>query len=139
MPLERSKEYAATIVNSIVTGEPSVVYGNVRNDRLIPSLPDGACVEVPCLVDRTGIRPTPVVDYPPELAALNRTYLNPVELAVRAVLEERPELVRHAAYLDPNAAASLTLDQIDTICDELTRAHGDLLPRALRPATLGVS
>jgi alpha-galactosidase len=139
LPLERSKEYAATIVNSIVTGEPSVIYGNVRNDGLIPSLPDGACVEVPCLVDRTGIRPTPVVDYPPELAALNRTYLNPVELAVRAVLEERPELVRHAAYLDPNAAASLTLDQIDAICDELTRAHGELLPRALRPATLGVS
>ena len=41
MPLERSSEYAATIVNSMVTGEPSVVYGNVPNTGLIPGLPDG--------------------------------------------------------------------------------------------------
>ena len=74
--------------------------------------------------------------YPPELAALNRTFLNPVELTVRAVLEERPELVRHAMMLDPNAGATLTLDQIDAICDELTRAHGELLPAPLRATKL---
>ena len=34
--------------------------------------------------------------------------------------------------LDPNTAATLTLDQIDELCDELTRAHGDALPPALR-------
>ena len=71
-------------------------------------------------------------DYPPQLAALNRTFLNPVELTVRAVLEERPDFVRHAAMLDPNTAATLTLDEIDALCEELTRAHGDLLPAALR-------
>jgi alpha-galactosidase len=109
-----------------------VIYGNVRNDGLVPGLPDGACVEVPCLVDRSGVRPTPVADYPAELAALNRTFLNPVELTVRAVLEQRPELVRHAAMLDPNTGATLTLDQIDALCDELTIAHGELLPSSLR-------
>jgi alpha-galactosidase len=133
IPLGRSVEYAATIVNSIVTGEPSVIYGNVRNDGLIPGLPEGACVEVPCLVDATGLRPTPVADYPVQLAALNRTFLNVCELTVRAVLDGRPELVRAAAMLDPNAAANLTLDQIDALCDELTRAHGDLIPASLRP------
>jgi alpha-galactosidase len=132
MPLPRSNEYASRIVHAMVTGEPQVIYGNVRNDGLIPNLPDGACVEVPCVVDRTGLRPTPVLDYPPHLAALNRTFLNPVELTVRAVLEERPDFVRHAAMLDPNAAATLTLDEIDALCDELTRAHGDLLPEKLR-------
>jgi alpha-galactosidase len=132
--LERSTEYASLIVHGMVTGEPQVIYGNVRNDGLIPGLPDGACVEVPCLVDRTGLRPTPVLDYPPELAALNRTFLNPVELTVRAVLEQRPALVRLAAMLDPNAAANLTLDEIDALCEELTRAHGDLLPAGLRSA-----
>jgi alpha-galactosidase len=73
-----------------------------------------------------------VLDYPPHLAALNRTFLNPVELAVRAVLEERPDFVRHAAMLDPNAAATLTLDEIDALCDELTAAHGEALPASLR-------
>ena len=132
MPLERSTEYAATIVNSMVTGEPSVIYGNVPNTGLIPELPDAMCVEVPCLVDRTGLRPTPVLGYPPQLAALNRTYANVVELTVRAVLDERRDLVRIAALLDPNTSATLTLDEVEALCDELTLAHGELIPAALR-------
>ena len=130
--LQRSNEYAASIIHSMETGRPSVVYGNVRNTGLLPGLPDDCCVEVPCLVDATGLHPVAVLDYPPELAALNRTFENPVELTVRAVLEERPELVRQAAMLDPNTAATLTLDEIDALCDELTLAHGDSLPAPLR-------
>jgi alpha-galactosidase len=132
MELGHSFEYAAGIVNALVTGEPYVVYGNVPNIGLIPGLPDGTCVEVPCLVDRTGVRPTAVLDYPPHLAALNRTYVNVVELTVRAVLDERSDYVRLAAALDPNASASLTLDEIDAVCDELFAAHGDLMPATLR-------
>lgn len=132
LPLEQSNEYASTIINSIETGEPSVIYGNVRNAGLVPGLPENSCVEVPCLVDGTGVTPTVIQDYPPELAALNRTFLNVCELTVRAVLEQRPELVRHAALLDPNAAATLTLDETDALCDELTLAHADAIPVGLR-------
>ncbi len=134
MPVERSNEYAATIIHSMETGQPSVIYGNVRNTGLLPGLPDDCCVEVPCLVDATGLHPMAVPGYPPELAALNRTFENVVELTVRAVLEGRPELVRQAAMLDPNTAATLTLDEIDALCDELTRAHGNALPESLRVA-----
>ncbi len=134
MPVERSNEYAAVIIHAMETGEPQVIYGNVRNAGLLPGLPDGCCVEVPCLVDGTGLHPVTMPDYPPHLAALNRTFLNVVELTVRAVLEGRPDYVRDAAMLDPNAAATLTLDQIDALCDELTRAHGDLIPAELRLA-----
>jgi alpha-galactosidase len=138
MPVARSNEYAATIIHAMETGEPTVIYGNVPNASLLPGLPDGCCVEVPCLVDGTGLHPVAVPQYPPHLAALNRTYVNVVELTVRAVLEGRPDYVRVAAMLDPNAGASLTLDQIDELCDELTRAHGDAIPEALRavPAAL---
>jgi alpha-galactosidase len=128
----RSNEYAAVIINSISTGEPSVIYGNVRNDGLIANLPHGSCVEVPCLVDATGVRPTVVPDYPTQLAGLNRTYASVVDLTVRAVLESRPDHIRHAAMLDAATAAVLTLDEIDALCDELAWAHGDLLPAALR-------
>jgi alpha-galactosidase len=134
MPLAHSHEYAAPIINSMVTGEPSVIYGNVANDNLIPGLPYGTCVEVPCLVDATGVRPTPVPDYPAHLAALNRTCANVVELTVRAVLEGRPDFVRIAALLDPSTSATLTLDAVDAVCDELTEAHGKLIPEALRRA-----
>src|SRR5262249_36226427 len=132
LPIERSNEYAAVIVDAIETGEPAVIYGNVRNDGLLPGLPEGGCVEGPCLGDRTGGNPVAGHDRPPQLAALNRTFLNVVELTVRAVLEQRPDYVRAAVMLDPNAGATLTLDEIDAMCDELVRAHGESLPEGLR-------
>jgi alpha-galactosidase len=134
LPIEPSIEYAPQIIHSIETGQPRVVYGNVENSGLIDNLPQGACVEVPCLVDATGVRPTHVGALPPQLAALNRTFLNVCELTVRAALEGRPEHVLHAAMLDPNTAATLTLDEIEQLVAELTAAHGDALPPALRRA-----
>jgi len=133
LPIEPSVEYAPQIIHSIETGEPQTIYGNVENTGLIENLPRGACVEVPCLVDATGVEPVQVGELPPQLAALNRTYLNVCELTVRAVLEGRPELVRQAAMLDPNTAGTLSLDQIWELCDELTAAHAGALPPALTP------
>jgi alpha-galactosidase len=130
--IERSLEYASLIVHSIETGVERVIYGNVRNDGLIDNLPTGCCVEVPCVVDRTGVRPTHVGALPPQLAALNRTFANVCELTIRAALEGKPEHVYHAAMLDPNTAASLTLDEIAALVDELRATHGDALPEALR-------
>ena len=130
--IERSLEYAPLIIRAMTTGEPEVIYGNVRNDGLIDNLPDGACVEVPCVVDRTGVRPTRVGALPAQCAALNRTFLNVVELTVRAALEEDRELVHQAALLDPNASASLDLETIHAVCDELLAAHGDALAPGLR-------
>jgi alpha-galactosidase len=135
LPIKRSNEYASLIIHSMETGQPRVIYGNVRNTGLLSNLPEDSCVEVPCLVDDTGLHPIPVPNYPHELAALNRTFVNVVELTVRAVLEERPELVRLAAMLDPNASASLRLEEIDAVYDELTRAHGDALPSWMQAAS----
>jgi alpha-galactosidase len=130
--IERSKEYASLIIHSMATGEERVIYGNVANAALIPNLPEGACVEVPCLVDRNGVQPTAVGPLPAQLAALNRTFLNVCELTVRAALEGRRDLVHHAALLDPNAAASLSPDTIHTVVEELIDAHGDALPEGIR-------
>ena len=103
MSLKRSNEYASSIVNSIVTGEPCVIYGNVPNTGLIPGCPKAPASRFRASSIDTGVRPTPVPDYPAQLAALNRTYASVVELTVRAVLEGRPDHIRHAAMLDPNA------------------------------------
>ena len=130
--IERSLEYGSLIIHSIETGTERVIYGNVRNSGLIDNLPDGCCVEVPCIVDRTGVRATHVGALPPQLAALNRTFANVCELTVRAALEGKREHVYHAAMLDPNTAASLTLDQIELLVDELLAAHGDAMPEGLR-------
>lgn len=130
--IERSLEYAIQIIHSIETGQPRVVYGNVRNRGLITNLPEDCCVEVPCVVDRTGLTPTVVGDLPVQLAALNRTFVNVGELTVQAAIQGDPHLVRQAAMLDPNTASTLSIEQIYDLCNELTVAHGDLLPEALR-------
>jgi alpha-galactosidase len=132
LPIELSNEYAPQIIHSMETGQVRVVYGNVENAGLIDNLPRGACVEVPCLVDGSGLHPVHLGDLPPQLAALNRTFLNVGELTVRAALEGNPDLVRQAALLDPNTAATLSPDRIWELCDELTAAHGDLLPAGVR-------
>ncbi len=130
--LERGPEYAPQIIHSIETGTPRMVYGNVRNGGSIDNLPDDCCAEVPCLVDRAGVQPTRVGSLPPQLAALNRLYLNVCELTVRAALEERRDLVYQAALLDPSTAATLSIDEIVHVCDELIGAHGDLIPAGIR-------
>ncbi|HST43048.1 MAG TPA: alpha-glucosidase/alpha-galactosidase [Conexibacter sp.] len=131
-PLKRSLEYASLIVHAMVTGRPQVIYGNVQNNGLIADLPARSAVEVPCLVDRTGLRPTPVPNYPPQLAALNRTFLNVADLTVRAALDGRRDHVLHAAMLDPATAGTLDLDQTAALVDELLAAHGGLMPEGLR-------
>ncbi|HEX3330066.1 MAG TPA: alpha-glucosidase/alpha-galactosidase [Gaiellales bacterium] len=130
--IERSLEYASLIVHSVATGEPRVIYGNVRNDGLIENLPRGACVEVPCLVDGNGVQPTAIGALPPQLAGLNRTFLNVCELTVRAVLEGRRDHVEHAALLDPNTAATLSPEQIVALVDDMIAAHGDAIPEGIR-------
>jgi alpha-galactosidase len=130
--IERSGEYAALIVHSMVTGVPRTVYGNVRNSSLITNLPNDACVEVPCLVDRAGLQPTHVGDLPPQCAALDRTFLNVVELTVRAALEGDRRRVLQAVTLDPNAAAVLSLAQMEALVEEMLTAERDLMPEALR-------
>lgn len=130
--LTTSLEYGASIINSIVTGTPSVVYGNVPNDGLIGNLPESACVEVPCLVDSNGVQPTAVGDLPAQLAAVNRTNIGVQDLALRAALTGVREHVYHAVMLDPLTSALLTLDQIRAMTDELLEAHSGLLPAALR-------
>jgi alpha-galactosidase len=129
--IERSLEYASLIIHAQVTGEPATIYGNVRNDGLITNLPDGACVEVPCLVDRNGVQPTVIGALPPQLAALNRTFLNVCELTVRAALEHDRSHVYHAALLDANASGTLSPDAICELVDDLIDAHGDALPAGI--------
>ncbi len=127
MEIKRTHEYAAGIIHSGVTGTPRVVYGNVRNDGQIENLPLGICVEGPCLVDRAGLRPVHVGKVPPQLAALNRTFINPVELTVRAILDREPEHLLHAALLDPNTAATLRVAEIEALVAEMSDAYGDAL------------
>jgi len=126
--VEPSVEYGSGIIHSIETGTPRVIYGNVPNKGLIDNLPQGCCVEVPCLVDKNGIQPTKIGALPPHLAALMQTNINVQSLTVEAALTCKREHIYHAAMLDPHTAAELDLEQIWSLVDDLIAAHGDWLP-----------
>jgi alpha-galactosidase len=130
--VKASREYASSIINSVWTGEPSVIYGNQRNNGCITSLPVDCAAEVPCLVDDRGIQPTYVGDLAPQLTALIRTNINVQELTVRALTTENRDHIYHAAMLDPHTAAELDLQQIWDLVDDLLAAHDTWLPEFAR-------
>lgn len=126
---ERSHEYGSYIMEAMETDQPYKIGGNVMNTGLIPNLPKEACVEVPCLVDASGVTPCYVGDLPPQLAALNMTSINVHLLTIEAAITRRKEHIYHAAMLDPHTSAELSIDDIRSLCDDLIEAHGDWLPK----------
>ncbi len=120
---ERSREYASRIMEAIVTGVPYKIGGNVINNGLISNLPANACVEVACMVDKSGIHPTFAGELPPQCAAMNMTNINVQLLTIAAAHEMSMEHVYHAAMLDPHTGSQLSTDEIVALCDELKAAH----------------
>ena len=120
---ERSREYASYIMEAMVTNQPYKLGGNVINHGLITNLPQNACVEVPCMVDASGIQPTYIGELPPQLAAMNMSNVNVQLLTIEAAVTKKREHIYHAAMMDPHTAAVLSLDDIVAMCDELIEAH----------------
>jgi alpha-galactosidase len=122
-------EFAAPIVDSLVTDTPRVVYGNVRNGGSIENLPADACIEVACLVDANGVRPTRYGSLPPACAALNQVQIAVQRLTVEAATTGDRDLVHAAVALDPLTSAVLTLPQIHEMTDRMLEAEARWLPR----------
>jgi alpha-galactosidase len=129
LPRERSSEYCARIIEAIETDNPIRINGNIINHNLIENLPQGCCVEVPCLVDGNGVQPVHVDHYPTQLAALNRTNVNVQELIVEAAITADVDAVYYAAILDPLTAAVCTLPQIHAMVAEMLEAQAQWLPQ----------
>ena len=127
---ERSNEYASHIMESIVTGEPYQIGGNVLNTgNLIENLPADACVEVPCLINGNGLHPCRVGRLPVQCAAMNMTNINVQLLAIEAAVTRKKDHIYQAAMLDPHTGSELDIDTIKKMVDALIEAHGDYLPK----------
>lgn len=133
--LTHGGEFAAPIIDSLITGTPRVVYGNVRNGSSIENLPADACVEVACLADGNGVRPTQYGELPPACAALNATQVVVQRLAVQAAMTGDRDLVHAAVALDPLTSAVLTLPRIHEMVDRMLEAEAPWLPRFASAST----
>lgn len=124
----RTGEYGSYIMDAVETDVPYRIHGNVMNNGLITNLPDNACVEIPCMVDRNGVQGCFVGELPGQCAALNRTNINTQLLTIQANRTKKRDTVYQAAMLDPHTSSELTLDEIRSLCDDLFEAHGSMMP-----------
>ena len=126
----RSHEYASRIMEAIVTGVPYQIGGNVLNTQhLITNLPEEACVEIPCMINGTGVHPCFVGALPVQCAAMNMTNINVQLLTIEAARTLKKEHIYQAAMLDPHTGSELDIDTIKKMVDELIEVHGDYLPK----------
>ncbi|NLC32895.1 MAG: alpha-glucosidase/alpha-galactosidase, partial [Clostridiales bacterium] len=125
----RTNEYASYIMEAMETNRPAKIGGNVLNTGLITNLPSNCVVEVPCLVDKSGIVPTYIGGLPEQLAALNRTNINVQLLTIEAARTLKKDYIYQAALLDPHTASELSIDDIIAMCDDLINEHGDWMPK----------
>ena len=124
----RTTEYASYIMEAMETNVPFKFGGNVLNTGLITNLPSNACVEVPCMVDKSGVVPTYVGALPEQCAAMNRTNINVQLLTIEAAATLKKDYIYQAAMMDPHTAAELSIDDIVAMCDDLIEAHEGWLP-----------
>ena len=126
----RSREYASRIMEAVVTGNPYQIGGNVLNKgHLISNLPEEACVEVPCLVNGSGIHPCAVGALPVQCAAMNMTNINVQLLTIEAAVTKKKDHIYQAAMLDPHTGSELDIDTIKKMVGDLIEAHGSYLPK----------
>ena len=125
---ERSIEYASHIMEALETNVPYKIGGNVLNNGLISNLPRNAVVEVPCLVDASGVTPCYVGDLPEQCAALNRSNINVQLLTIEAAMTLKKEKIYQAALMDPHLQSELSIDDIVSLCDDMIAAHEGWLP-----------
>ena len=124
----RSKEYAANIFNArFGDGLPFVFNGNVQNRGSISNLPYDACVEVPVVADRMGMRTTLVGALPEHLAILVNTTARIENLVVDAAWRKDKEAVYHAVCMDPLTSAVCSLEEIYRMTEELFEVNRDFL------------
>ena len=126
----RSLEYASRIMQAIAENAAYQIGGNVLNKgHLITNLPENACVEVPCLVNGTGVHPCHVGALPVQCAAMNMTNINVQLLTIEAAVTGKKDHIYQAAMLDPHTGSELDIDTIKKMVDELIDAHGTYLPK----------
>lgn len=127
--LKRSEEFASYIFNAVFGDNTMFEFnGNVRNFNLIENLPYGACVEVPVIASKGGLKHTHVGNLPPQLACLCNISSRCEEMAVEGALTGNKDLIYQACYFDPMSSAILSLEEIRKMVDEMFVEHEGWLP-----------
>lgn len=126
--LDRGQEYASYIFNAIFGDQtPFSFNANLRNLGYVTNIDEGACVEVPVIADKNGMRVEGVYTLPPQISALVGHSAKLEEMAVQAAISGDPDLVLQAVLQDPLTASVCSMDEIHSMVQEMFDQNADYL------------
>jgi len=130
LPVEtRSEEHGSWIIEALETGRTYRGHFNVVNRGHISNLPDGAVIEIPGFVDRSGIQMPVVGPLPLACAATCSASIRVQEMAVEAAVHGDLQLLKQAVLHDPLTAAVCDPEEVWQMTDEMLIALGKWLPQ----------
>ena len=128
----RSDEHGSWIIEALETRRVYRGHFNVRNDGVVPNLPNEAIVEVPGYVDKNGINIPQLTALPRGCAAVCNQSIAVQGLATEAAVHGDIELLRQAFMLDPLVGAVCDPPEIWQLVDEMLVGQAPWLPQYKR-------
>ena len=119
-------DLAVSVIAAIAGDECQEFHVNVRNEGAITNLPREAIVEVPALVDGSGVRPLCMGALPRGVLGLTQSLVAWEELTVDAALSGDEDLVLQAILAHPWTRST---QQAEDVCNEMFAAHAAYLPQ----------
>lgn len=119
-------DLAVQVMLAIAGNESREFHVNVPNEGSITNLPRGAIVEVPALVDGSGVKPLCMGALPTGVVGLMHALITWEELTVNAALSGDRNLVLQAVLAHPWVRS---IQQAESISNELFAAHAAHLPQ----------
>jgi alpha-galactosidase len=95
-------ERAIPIIESIVADLNMLEHAvNIRNNNFIECLPKDIVVEVPAIINKTGIHGRKLENYPESFGSLLNSQVGTIQLTTKAILNKSKETAIHALLADP--------------------------------------
>jgi 6-phospho-beta-glucosidase len=121
-------EVAVDVMDAVFNDKKEVWPTNVVNGGAIQDFPDERVVEVPCLVDRQGVRPIAGYRVPPPVRGLLGALGEYQQLAADAAWHGHRQQAIQALTSNPLVR---TLPRAQALYDEMAQAHREHLPERL--------
>ena len=121
---EWHSELMVSMLSSIHNDKSEEFVVNVLNQGAVPGMPPEACVEIPCLIDKRGVRPLTVARPSHDMLGLMQVVAAYETLTVEAAMEQDYRKALLALNLNPLVPS---LEVAEKILNDYIEAHGELV------------